>query len=155
MFPQEGNACFRETQCDNRGKTLRQAISQIKRHRSGAVQLMLQIIVLMKLKLGFTNYSNDQLADLGDTVATNLPTSPICAALTTTPAQITAATKALRDAMNMTGPGRAAGLQAAFHALADLLSQARAEYSQLRPATPRQSRDHFSSIYARVSANLP
>jgi hypothetical protein len=76
---------------------------------------------MIKLNTGFSDYSADGLAHLGETVAENLPTIAIFATLTPTPAQIDAAAQGLRSAIAMKGPGRAQAINAAFDDLAELL----------------------------------
>ena len=77
--------------------------------------------IMIKLNTGFGDYSADDLAHLGETVATKLPTIAIFATLTPTPTQISTAATALRAALAMVGSGRRQAIDAAFQALADLL----------------------------------
>ena len=78
---------------------------------------------MIKLITGYSDYSADDLAHLGETVAANLPTLAIFATLKPTPAQITAQVTALTQAIAMHGPGRAQAIQTAFDALALLLGE--------------------------------
>ena len=89
----------------------------------------------MKLKTGFGDYSADGLAHLGETVATNLPTLAVFAALKPTPAQITAAVEGLTAAMAMIGPGRRQAIATAFRVLADLLGEVATNAPQVTGAT--------------------
>lgn len=82
---------------------------------------MLQKDSMIKLNTGFSGFSPDELANLGDAVATNLPTIAIFNTLTPTPAQIATAVTNLRNAIKSTGPSRDQQIDGAFQALSDLL----------------------------------
>lgn len=90
---------------------------------------------MIKLNTGFNEYSADDLAHLGDTVATNLPNIAALATLKPTPADIAAAVTALQNAMKMSGPGRAQAIDAAFDALADLLGEVATNAPQVAGVT--------------------
>ena len=77
---------------------------------------------MIKLNSGFGDYSADDLAHMGETVATNLPDIPVFSNLKPTPAEISAKVVLLQSAMAMHGPGRAQAITASFEALAGLLS---------------------------------
>jgi hypothetical protein len=76
---------------------------------------------MLKLNTGFGDYSADDLAHLGETVAGNLPGIAIFTTLIPTPAQIEAAVTALRAAIDMVGPGRKQAIGAGSGVLANLL----------------------------------
>ena len=78
---------------------------------------------MIRLISGYSDYSPDDLAHLGETVAANLPNLGIFSTLKPTPVEITAAVTALQQAVMMKAPGRAQAIKAAFNALADLLGQ--------------------------------
>lgn len=90
---------------------------------------------MIKLNTGFSEYTPDDLAHLGEKVAANLPLIPIFATLKPTPAEITAAVTALQNALKMTGPGRAQAINAAFTSLADLLGEVATNAPQIAGVT--------------------
>ena len=105
---------------------------------SGPAAASLLLLESMKLNTGFSDYSADGLAHLGETVADNLPTIAIFGTLTPTPAQIDAAAQALRAAIAMKGPGRAQAIKAAFDALAELLADVASNAAQVVGVTDTQ-----------------
>jgi hypothetical protein len=78
---------------------------------------------MIRLISGYSDYSTDDLSNLAETVAANLPGLGIFATLKPTPVQITAAVTALQQAVMMKGPARTQAIKAAFNALAELLGQ--------------------------------
>jgi hypothetical protein len=90
---------------------------------------------MIKLNSGFSDYSDDGLAHLGETVATNLGTIPIFSSLTPTSGQITTGVEDLQTAMAMKGQGRAQAINAAFNALGDLLGEVATNAPQVKSVT--------------------
>jgi hypothetical protein len=93
---------------------------------------------MIKLNTGYSDYSADDLAHLGETVATNLASLVIFATLKPTPADITAQVTALTDAIAMRGSGRAQAIDAAFDALALLLGEVATNAPQIANVTDTQ-----------------
>lgn len=90
---------------------------------------------MIKLNAGFTDYSDDDFAHLGEAVPGNIPKITILGTLKSTPAQITAAVGGLTSAMAMVGPGRAQAIIAARHQLGSLLAEVAANAPQIAGIT--------------------
>jgi hypothetical protein len=90
---------------------------------------------MIKLKTGYDDYSADDLAHLGETVAGNLPGLVIFATLKPTAPSIQAAADALRAAIAMVGPGRAEAIESAFAALEGLLGDVAVNAPQIPGVT--------------------
>ena len=93
---------------------------------------------MIKLNSGYSDYSADDLAHLGETVAAKLPTLSVFGTLKPTPAQITAEVTALQQAIAMVGPGRAQAIDSAFDALASLLGEVATNAPQIANVTDTQ-----------------
>jgi hypothetical protein len=90
---------------------------------------------MIKLNAGFSDYSDDDLQHLGETVAANIPTIAVLSTLKPTPADITAGATALKNAIAMVGPGRGQAILAARQTLSELLADVAANAPQISGVT--------------------
>ena len=91
---------------------------------------------MIKLNSGFSEYSADGLAHLGETVGKNLLSIAILSTLKPTSAQITAAAAALRTAIALPpGSGRTQSIEATFDTLAKLLGDVATNAPQISGVT--------------------
>jgi hypothetical protein len=90
---------------------------------------------MIKLIGSYTDYSANDLIQLGESVSAKLPVLGIFSTLKPTPAEISAAVTALQQAVIMTGAGRAQAIKAAFTALADLLGDVAINAPQIANVT--------------------
>ena len=90
----------------------------------------------MKLRTGFSNYSEDELFHLAVTVIAALTGSVIFAGIKPTVAEIQAATDAYEAALNMVGPGRKQAVKATRTTLEGLLADVAVNAPQVPNVTP-------------------